>query len=244
MRIYMTLRLLSLLIISGSTLAQVSPHVITFFVRPLPSEPSPAIVKFIEEQKKFMGPETKLPPIMSNLINLPFMQAGVYASYAGTITHSDRNGQIVFLRKSPDAALNLLVTDSIKPIPVDPLHPKTLFGFEVGQEAAAQMYLFERLQDPETEQYAWHVKPVPFDKEKRIPYDTIIVYANPHHVIVPLGPSATKKSENFVLPDFYVTERYNSAYNALRFLKVRHYFAPVAFNYSYLPSEFQRNIKT
>ncbi len=240
----MNLRILSFLFVSGTVLGQVSPHVITFFVRPLPSAPSTAITRFIEEQKKLMGPETKMPPIMSTIVGLPFMLAGTYASYAGTITHSDRNGQILFLRKSPDAKLNVLVTESIKPIPVDPLHPKTLFGFEVDKDAAAQMYLFERLQDPETEQYAWHVKQVPFDKDKRIPYDTIIFYANPYHIIVPIGPSATTVSENFVLPDFYVTERYNSAYNALRFLKVRHYFAPVSFNYTYLPNEFQRTIKT
>ncbi len=239
----MNLRILSLIVMYGTAVAQVSPHVITFFVRPLPTAPSPAIAQFLEEQKKVMGPETQMPPIMSNIVALPFMHAGVYTSYSGTITHSDRNGQIVFLRKSPDAKLNVLVTDSIKPIPVNPLHPKTLFGFEIAQDAAAQMYLFERLQDPETEHYAWHVKPIPVDRDKRIPYDTIILYANPHHVVVPLGPSATTVSENFVLPDFYVTERYNSAYNGLRFLKVRHYFAPVAFNYTYLPSEFQKNIK-
>ena len=238
----MNLRLLGLLVITHCALGQVSPHVITFFVRPLPSEPSLGIAHFIEEQKKIMGPPSMLPPIMSNIVKLPFMKAGMYASYAGTITHADRNGQIIFLRKSPDAKLNLLVTDSIKPIPVDPLQPKTLFGFEVGRDTPAQLYVFERLQDPETEQYAWHGTPVPFDRDKRIPYDTIILYANPHHVVVPIGPTATTVSENFVLPDFYVTEQFNSAYNALRFLKVRHYFAPVAFDYTYLPNEFQRTI--
>ena len=239
----MNLKTLSLLLLSGTALGQVSPHVITFFVRPLPTAPSTAITKFIEEQKKFMGPDSKMPPILSTIVGLPFMLAGTTASYAGTITQADHNGQIVFLRKSTDAKLNVLVTESIKPIPVDPLNPKTLYGFEVAKDAAAQMYIFERLQDSETEQYTWYVKPATFDKSTRIPYDTIIVYANPYDIIVPLGPSSTTINENFVLPDFYVTERYNSAYNALRFLKIRHYFAPVTFNYTFLPGEFQRTIK-
>ncbi len=240
----MNLRALSICMFFSPLWGQISPHVITFFVRPLPKEPSAAIAAYIEQQKAFLGPETKAPSVMSNLTHLPFKQAGMYASYGGTITHADPNGQIVFLRKNPEPKLHVLVTNNIKPIPVDPLNPKTLFGFEVDKDTPAQMYLVERLQDPETETYAWHVKPIPFDTTKRIPHHAIILYANPHHVVAPIGPTATTVSENFALPDFYVTEQYNSALNALRFLKVRHFFAPVAFNYSYQPSEFIRHIKS
>ena len=166
----------------------------------------------------------------------------MYSSYAGTITNSDADGQILFERKSPEPKLIILITNSIKAIPVDPLNQKTLYGFMLDPKAPAQQYLFERLEDPETETHAWHVKALPIDRDGRIPYDTIIIYADPQDIVVPLGPSATKVGENFLLPDFYVTEGYNSALNALSFLKIRHFFAPVSFDYTFLPDEFQKKV--
>ncbi len=228
----------------GTLFSQVSPHIITFFVRPLPIAPSSGIQKAIAAQKKRMVHDKILQPVISKVLNLPFLHAGLYASYAGTITHSDKDGQILFERKSAQPKLRVLITNSIKPIPVDPFKQKTLFGFLVAPDVQAQEYLFERLQDPETEQYAWHVSPVSIDKDMRIPYDTVILYANPQHIIVPLGPTATTVSENFVLPDFYVTEGYNSALNTLRFLKIRHYFAPMTFDFTFLPSEYQKKISS
>jgi hypothetical protein len=218
---------------------QVSPHVITFFVRPLPEVPTPAIQEALERQQKAKGAAKQVP---NTLLSIPFAHAGLYASYAGTLIHSDSDGQILFERKSPEPKLTVLVTNSIKPIPVNPLNQKTLYGFMIGPKEPAQQYLFERLQDPETELYEWHVKAIPVDRNARIPYDTIVIYANPHDIIVPLGPSATKVSENFVLPDFYIAQGYNSSSNAIRFLKIRHYFAPVSFEYTYLPFEFQKKI--
>lgn len=223
---------------------QVSPHVITFFVRPLPASPNETIAKAIEEHKKRTSHFDILQPVLSKVFNLPFLHAGLYASYAGTITHSSADGQILFERKSPEPKLMVLVTDSIKPIPIDPLKPKTLLGFMIDPQVPAQQYSFKRLQDPETELYEWHVTSVPVDRTARIPYDTIIIYANPNHIIVPLGSTGTTLNENFVLPDFYVTEGYNSALNALRFLKIRHYFAPVTFNYTFLPDQFQKRMST
>lgn len=222
--------------------SQVSPHIITFFVRPLPTTPTAATARAVEEHKRRMTHDEILQPILNKVLNLPFLQAGLYASYAGTITHSNADGQILFERKSPDPKLMVLITDSIKPIPVDALKPKTLSGFTLDPQSPAQQYAFRRLQDPETELFEWHVTSVPVDRTARIPYDTIIIYANPNHILVPLGSTHTTDNENFVLPDFYVTEGYNSALNALRFLKIRHYFAPVNFDYTFLPDQYQKKI--
>lgn len=224
-------------------IGQVSPHIIALFIRPLPLSLTPSLTRAVEEQKRIIGSEVILQPILTKAFNLPFFQAGMYASYAGTITHSSPEGKILFERKSPDPKLMVLITDSIKPVPINPFSEKTLSGFVPGAKARAQQYLFERLQDPETETYAWHVSSVPTDKEKRIPYDTLILYADPAHVIVPIGPTATRKSENLILPDFHVTEGYNSSLHALSFLKIRQYFAPVAFEYTFLPSGYQKKIK-
>lgn len=179
---------------------------------------------------------------MSKVLNLPFLHGGLYASYAGTITHSNEEGQILFERKSPEPKIMVLITDSIKPIPIDPLKPKTLIGFSIDPKVAAEQYYMRRVQDPETELYSWHVTAVPIDRMVPIPYDTIIIYADPRHIIVPLGSIPTTENENFVLPDVYVTEKYNSALNGLRFLKLRHFFAPVTFNYAFLPDAYQKKI--
>ncbi len=222
--------------------SQVSPHIITFFVRPLPASPSAALSKAKEEQSRRIGADEILQPMLNQVLNLPFLHAGLYASYAGTITHSNGDGQILFERKSPEPKLFVLITDTIKPIPIDPLKPKTLLGFTLDPKMAAEQYSFKREQDPETELYEWHVTSVAIDRNSPIPYDTIIIYADPRNIIVPIGSTLTTNNENFVLPDFYVTEGYNSALNALRFLKIRHYFAPVTFNYTFLPDQFQKRI--
>lgn len=227
----------------GTVQSQVSPHIITFFVRPLPTSPTEAITKALEERKRRTSHHDEiLQPVLSKVLNLPFLHAGLYASYAGTITHSNADGQVLFERKSPEPKLMVLITDTLKPIPVDPLKPKTLLGFMVDPKSPAEQYSFNRLQDPETELYEWHVTSVPLTRNATIPYDTIIIYADPRNIIVPLGSTLTTDNENFVLPDLYVTEGYNSALNALRFLKIRHYFAPVTFNYTFLPDQYQKKI--
>ena len=77
--------------------------------------------------------------------------------------------------------------------------------------------------------------------KKRIAPDTLIIFAQPKNIIVPLGKTATSLTENLVLPDFYATKQNKSAANAFRFLKLRHYFAPVKFDYKY-QSMYQQKI--
>ena len=240
LRVYLSVLVLFLSV--QGILGQVSPHVIAFFIKPLPISPSPALQKAVEEQKRIVNPDLPTEPVLTKAFNIPFFQTGMYVSYAGTITHTGPDGKILFERKTADPKLMVLITDALRPVPINPYSEKTLSGFILGPKAYAQQYLFERLQDPETETYAWYVTPVKVDKDKRIPYDTVILFANPAHVVVPIGPTGTRMSENLVLPDFYVTAGFNSAFDALSFLKIRQYFAPVAFDYTFLQNGFQRKI--
>jgi hypothetical protein len=236
----LTICLISL--VSYHVKSQVSPHVISFFVRPLPASPRTSLTKGNEEQTVSLAADEIVQKIVNQGRSLPFLRAGLYASYAGTITHSNADGQILFERKSPEPTLLVIITDTIKPIPLDPLKPKTVLGFTIDPKMPAEQYSFKRVQDPETELYTWHVTSVPLDRNSPIPYDTIIIYADPRSIIVPVGSTVTTYNENFFLPDFYVTEGYNSALNGLRFLKIRHFFAPVSFNYIFLPDQFQKKI--
>jgi hypothetical protein len=234
--------ILPLLMIAGSLQGQTNPHIITFFIRPLPVSTTTELQTALERYARMplMGKAAK--PSFINPINPPLLHSGIYVAYAGMVTHTDPDGQILFERKTAEPKLNVLITEEIKPIAIDPVNSKTLYGFIVDPKAQAQQFLVERLKDPETELYSWYISQKPVIKDKRIPYDTIIIFANPKHVIVPLGPTATTVSENFLLPDFYVTAGHNSAANALRFLKIRQYFATTAFDYKFLPDEFQKKI--
>ncbi len=233
--------LFSLVLLCGGShwlVGQVSPYVISFFVKPLPIAPTAALEKAL----KGKDAEKSSLSSVNKVFNVSFLHMGMYAMYTGSVTHSGPDGQILFERRSPDPKLTVLITSAIKPIPINPLSQKTLYGFLVKEGDHAQQYLFERLQDPETENYLWQVTSVPLDRNQRISYDTIILYADPRNVIVPLGSTATKLSENFLLPDFYVTQQYNSALNALNFLKIRHYFAPETFDFTFLPNGYQKKI--
>ena len=217
----------------GSALGQISPHIITFFIRPLP-----ASLRLSSEQKADLSS-----PLKEKKMHPRFLHTGIYVSYAGTFGKSDTDGQVIFERKTPEVKLNVLITEDVNAVPVDPLNNKTIYGFALDPNAQSQHYLYERLQDPETELYSWHVTQIPLPKSKRIPYDTIIIFANPKHIVVPLGSTITLLSENFVLPDFYATESHFSAENALRFLKIRHYFSPVRFDYKFIPDGFQQRLR-
>ena len=63
-------------------------------------------------------------------------------------------------------------------------------------------------------------------------------------MVVPLEDTITLSGENFVLPDFFTTKNLSSSTNALRFLKIRQYFAPVKFEYTFFPEAYQKMIKS
>jgi hypothetical protein len=242
-RIKMTsIAILSIIAIQSLS-AQPAPHVISFFIRPLPAYPTPAQEKFVEEHKKKSVPDSLLKSIINKELNTNFLHSGIYVTYAGMSALSNSEGQVTFERKTPEKKLNVIVAEDLKAVPVDPLNNKTIYGFMVNPKAAAHQYSFELLQDPETEIYSWYVNHVPLVKGKRIPYDTIVIFANPKHVIVPIGATATSVSENFLLPDLYATPQHKSGANALRFLKIRQYSAPVKFDTKFYPEEYQQIIR-
>lgn len=231
------------LIWAGPVLGQASPHIITFFIRPLPNRlqnASEEINQKIAEQVNTPG--RMLKSVVKKKLSPVLLYSGIYAAYAGTLTHSNANGQVLFERFTPEAKIRVLITEDMKAVPVNPLNNKTLYGFTVDPKAESAQYLFERVQDPETELYSWNVSVEPVNKKKRIAYDTIIIFAEPKNIIAPVGPTATTLNENFVLPDFYATPNNKTAANAFRFLKVRHYFAPVKFEFKFQPDGYQQKI--
>lgn len=222
------------------SLHQPSPHIITFFIRPIP--------KYIEEKidiKKIKKSISKPENVLKQFIlqDMPsHLQSGIYAIYAGFVTFSDFNGQITFERKTVEPKINLLITEDIKPIPVSPFNTNTILGFVVNPKAYSQYYLLERNQDPETQVISWKVTEQDIPKDQKIPYNTIILIANPKNIIVLTGTTSTIMSENLLLPDIYVTKNTNSTLYAIRFLKVRQYFSPTKNKYEYKQEQYQQKM--
>ena len=230
---------------TSSTLAQTTPHIISFFIRPLPALELTQEERTSADQKakkQLDTPGKILKSITKKELSPRLFYSGIYVAYAGTFTHSNPLGEVIFERTSPEAKFHLLVTEDLKSVPIDAYSSKTLYGFAPDPASDSELYLFERLQDPETGSYTWYVTHEPLKKHKLLPIDTIIIFADPKQLIVPIGSTDTTMSENFTLPDFYITQRNGIAVNALRFLKMRHYFAPVKFEYTFKPDDIQQKI--
>ena len=200
----------------SASLAQTAPHVISFFIRPLPATFKPS------EKKQKIAHEVKTPgkilkSVVKKTLRPILFYSGIYAAYAGNFTHSTTDGQVLFERSTPEAVLHVLITEDMKVIPVNPINDKTVYGFAIDPKAESAQYIFERVQDPETELDYWKVSPEPIRKKKSIAPDTIIIFAQPKTIIVPVGKTATNLSENLILPDFYATKQNKSAANAFRF---------------------------
>jgi hypothetical protein len=221
--------------------AEISPHVLTFFIRPLPITHKKLTPD--KAEKTIKSPEKIMKALIKKELNELHVHAGIYVSYQGFFAVSDMNGQVVFPRKTAEDKLHFIVTEDVKAVPVDPLRDTTLLGFVPDPNAELQHFVYERRQDPETELYSWVVNEEPLPKAKRIPAEAIVLFANPKHIIVPVGSSHTNESENLVLPDIFTTHNLNSALNALRFFKIRHYFAPVKVEYKFNPDGYQQRIR-
>ena len=115
-------------------ICQTSPHVITFFIRPLPTGMKPA-----EDAKKIADqintPGRMLKSVVKKALSPVLFYSGIYAAYAGNFTHSTTDGQVIFERSTPDPALYVLVTEDMKVVPVNPLNDKTIYGFAIDPKA-------------------------------------------------------------------------------------------------------------
>ncbi len=199
--------------------------IITFFIRPYHS---PEEVTHEDFTEALQEPGKLARQLLKSLVEVGHFQ-GVLASYRGYITTSDYTGQVTFPRGQPLPELNLLITQMVEPVL---MIGATVHHLELINSIPAQMYRISRKQDPETEIFYWDTQPKKLPENRKITLDTIILFAKPDNIIVPEGITLTNDSPMLVLPDIYATKELNTAVEALRVLKIRHFFGPVRFNYS------------
>lgn len=223
--------------------AEISPHTITFFIRPLPqtiSESEKANKEKIEQ--KFSSPKKIAKAIVKKEFNSINFYSGVYVSYAGYIATSDLNGEVSFPRKNMSNTIHILVTEEIKAVAINPLKNKTILGFVLKPKATYSYYKLERKQDTKSHKYSWQVSQEILEEGKKIPYDAIIIFADSKDIVILNGEFATIDSENLVLPDIYATPDISSTLNAFRFLNIRHFFAPLKVAYNFKKDSYQKRI--
>lgn len=145
----------------------------------------------------------------------------VFSTYAGYLSMSNTNGQIIFPRKVVNNSINLLVTNKLSPVF---MFGATIAFWEI-QDPNSKMYFFERSQDPETKLFYWEVKEKPLPASNRVPVQTIVIIADPKEIYIPLGTTITRSSANLLLPDIYVKKDINSVANILFTLNIKPFFS-------------------
>ncbi|MDR3645956.1 MAG: hypothetical protein P4L22_00260 [Candidatus Babeliales bacterium] len=145
----------------------------------------------------------------------------IFSTYAGYLSMSNTNGQISFPRKVINNSINLLVTNKVNPVF---MFGSTIAFWEI-QDPNAKMYFLERSQDKETKLFFWETKEKPLPKSNRVPVQTIILFADPKEIYVPVGATITRSSANLLLPDIYVRKNMNNLANILFVLNIKPFFS-------------------
>lgn len=186
-----------------------SENVITFFVKKLEPELQTPL-------NHFEGIDKRIVKNVTHVATRP-----LFATYFGYLTLSDRYGRITFPRKTAATKFNLLVTNKAEPIF---MFPNTIFKWQIPLLTAAKMYKIERIS--KGAKYYWQITPVTL-KNRDIPLQTIIIFAKPDNVIVPVGKIPTGRNIQLVLPDIYIKEKYNSNEVGLFILQISQFFKQV-----------------
>lgn len=236
--------LLTCLLISKKSCTQnTPPYVITFFFKPdlhqYEAMNHDEIKEHLETPGKFAYQLAK-----KDLLNT-YKVDGIFVAYAGYFMASDKTGQVVFPRKNQKPQLKIVVTQTLKPIfvPTVSIPTKTILYWQAAAPAQVEYYTASLKKDEDTKTYSWYITQEPASKDKKIPTDALIVFADPKYINVPTGHvEIAPNSPHFILPDLYVSPKMNTALSALRFLKIKKYFSRIHFEYKIENQGYARQI--
>ncbi len=212
--------------------------IITMVVHHTVHASHPVITFFIKEQKQHKKKEPKINPrhISASLEQPSFVHAigkdrswleqpgvnGIYGSYLGYLTVSDDNGQITFPRNHQNDTVHLLITPQIEPEFM--ISPSLVHHWITKHNSPAALYQIDRKKNEKLNLYYFEVQKV--DVPQDIPFDTIILYAHPDHMHVPIGISLNSYSTNLVLPELEAKKE-DLIKNSLYTLSIKQYFEQI-----------------
>ncbi len=193
----------------------VADPIITFFFKPVPD------IKKVTQKIKKPG---RLAKHAANGIVQHTPVAGILVTYAGYVTASNYNGEIVLPRKHQKTGITILVTPEMTPIA---LFENTILHWQLIPGLPAQMYSCELQQDGKTGGYYWNTQEADLPEDNKIPLSAIVITADPKNIVINPGQSVTNETANLVLPDIFVRKGINIVKNSSYMLTVRHFFKPI-----------------
>ncbi len=207
-------------------------HLITFFIErhhneKVAEEPVSAIRKIT---KPGNGDRT----FIENNLFKPTVD-GIYATYTGWAGISDKNGQIMFPRQHDENRVTLVLTRSLQPVMSE---VNLIHHWVAGFDEPVVFYDFQLKEEPETKDLNWHVKKIPTPPSRIIPLHAVVLIASPDQMIIPEGTFPALKGGNLILPTLYAQPHFASGINAIHFLRVNRYFAPVEFAKRYATTQY------
>ena len=147
---------------------------------------------------------------------------GIQAAYAGYITISDKNGQITFPRLQQNDTIHVLITPEIEPEFM--MSPTLISHWITRHNRPAAYYEIARKKHKGLKTYYFDVKKLTTPQE--ISLNTIIIFAHPDHITVPVGVSLNTYSTNFILPELQA-QKVNTIKNSLYTLSIKQYFEQI-----------------
>ena len=166
--------------------------------------------------------------------DVPFLQ-GIYISYQGMVAASDYNGQVVFANHQPKPTLTVVVTDSLTPIII---FSNTVQHMKVREGHEAIFYEVTRERDQKLKKFVWNIRVIPTPTNGRIPDNALLINAKPSQIVIPEGKTITEQDVNLLLPTVYLRTSITATDNALLFMKVAKFYAPVEKTISYTSDRY------
>ena len=148
----------------------------------------------------------------------------IQSSYLGFLATSSQSGQILFPRKQQSNTINILITKQISPVFM--IAPATIHHWELKEGFDCEMYEMKQSQDEKSGLYYVETQKVDLPKNKHIQLNTIIIFADPKEIYVPIGATIVDYTSNLILPDIYA-KNVNVLENALYTLSIKQYFKQI-----------------
>jgi hypothetical protein len=208
-----------------ASLHSMAPNIMTLFVKHWYSEQDFDSQKLIKKLKQ----PGKYPRMMFKHMIKKMAQPGLYASYAGFMTYSDADGQIVFPRKHTKNEIIYVITPKIRPVII---HGTAVEFFIIDENKPAEMYRLTR-QKTDDNQYYWHTEEIKIPQNRRVPSSAIVIHAKPKNIKIPTKPYATIDGQNLLLPPIFTKNEGVNVQQTLAILKVNKFFQPVDKRFKY-----------
>ena len=146
---------------------------------------------------------------------------GIFLTYAGFLSITNKIGQFAFPRKHHAPFVYVYVTESLTPIM---MMGNTVHHWKIDSNPSlTSLYRIERKEN-NTHEYTWEVQKIFPLTSDIIPLESLIVIANPADISITPGSSHTENTPNLTLPDFYVSAKFNNVDETLYLITISHLF--------------------